>query len=103
MKIVKIRVKTRPPGQEPAWVREAWIGLELEATKVEETNDFSYMGIMRGIASDKNTGGFLVRPQIAIAALNDARKTEAADWWKTRSLFYKNFIFKEKNCEIITE
>lgn len=99
----RIRIIATPPGQAPKWVREEWVGLEVN---VEENAPEPGEGIQLGVKAGKpeNLGGYPVRTSDAISALRK-KSPQAAEWWEINLPlgFIPRFVFDREACEIIPE
>ena len=97
----------------PAWVREAWVGLELPLAVLGEitietggvlSGPFSLLGYrwakFRGRLH--NTTGYAVGSARAIDILARSRP-DAAEWWRTKASRFcrpdEQFIFDSPACE----
>jgi hypothetical protein len=71
-------IGTTPGDNPPKWVKDAWVGIELESMGKETTspqNDFEVLTGMR------NSGGYMVAGYLALEALKNHNK-KAYDWWQ---------------------
>jgi hypothetical protein len=115
MKAVRI-VKT-PPGEAPAHVRAAWIGVTLALADVGRAQPgvWATQGVLKkrydllgrvkrllGILEEQPCPGYVVEVLPAIAALK-ARAPQAAVWWETKTPHLLRpgacFFFAEWCCE----
>jgi hypothetical protein len=117
MKRSVIRVTSTPPGEAPLWVRESWVGLELQAygnkpstckTVGVASGPRSRLGIiwhlLRGRTS--KTVGYVVESRIALSTL-ETRSPKAAAWFRDNAPLYLRpgsyFVFHGHSCTIVSE
>ena len=113
----RIRIVRRPEGEAPAWVRDAWIGVELELLHPEPVTSqgFGVLTAPRTIWAywwRRLTGridsfsGYVVGAPEAIWRV-EARNPTAANWWRTQAKDMvqpgRAFIFDLAACETIAE
>lgn len=91
--IAAIRIVSRPAGEAPEWVRDAWIGLVLATCGAARPVDARTVGVLTGPRSlwkalwlfisrrSARGRGYLVRVLPAIEQL-DAANPPAAAWWR---------------------
>jgi len=73
------RVVKTPPGEAPEWVRDAWVGLVLEA--VEDIPGHSCRKAVSGELDDSGSRPhFTASFHAALSVLRDVNSL-AADWW----------------------
>lgn len=98
---MKIEIIARPSGQAPELIREAWVGLELEA---QMDPGGLYVGVLGGKASSDNIGGYTVAGNEALEALR-AKHPEAARWWEENSPYisFGDLVFGTKFCRVVEE
>jgi len=98
---MKIEVIARPSGQAPEWVRDAWIGIQLEA-KRDNPEGTIYLGVLGGKASQDNIGGYRVNGGKAMKVLTD-KNPKAAQWWNDNAsfVFLGDLVFGAKFCKVI--
>lgn len=90
-----IRISSRPAGDAPDWVRDAWIGLTLptrqtsprvwRAMKLANWRGNVFLRLwdmLRG--KSYRCSGYAVNGKAAVAVLEKSRP-DAADWWKTHA------------------
>jgi hypothetical protein len=103
MAMVKVKIISRPAGEAPEWVRDAWIGIQFEA-KRDDLNapGFIRMGVLGGKADNENGGGYVVSGPAAMEALRK-HNPKAAEWWKMNSpiAFFGTLVFGAKFCEVV--
>jgi hypothetical protein len=75
------RIISRPDGEAPMWVRDAWVGLVLPRHDGEVTGN-SYQ-VMSGRES-LGSAVFIVRADLAIRILNES-SPKAALWWESNT------------------
>jgi len=94
-----IKIVKRPAGAAPEWIRDQWIGLSLPLVIGHEPRAYctETMSIFIGQRSFwlrlkwflgirprlEQWVGYVVRSEEAVAALEQANRTEAAGWWRT--------------------
>jgi hypothetical protein len=76
---MRIRITSVPEGEAPLGIRQDWVGLVLPTVERDEPRSGRAAGIVSGIPV--KTRGFTVKTDKAIAALRQAGKARAADWW----------------------
>lgn len=105
-----IRIIAAPDGDEPLWVREAWVGCVLPC--------FPYIGYIRddlfqvpnGDETEEMVRGVAVPQDHAIAILelirnpDDPNDPDAAQWWKNlgRPVPGEYFFFNEEDFIIVS-
>lgn len=92
--VVRIRITTAPPSNvAPDEVREAWVGVEMNAMPDVEDADDAWVG-------ENNIGGYLVHGAAAFHALAESGKDEAVAFWE--SLPHINQLrFAADCCEVV--
>ena len=110
---MKIRIISRPIGEAPEWVRDAWTGVELDALNDQPTpmqtfgifdTDTSWFGYIRYMLERKavTLSGFMVPSAAAIDVLS-IKSPEAAKWWHENCPEYleedMQFVFDAPSCE----
>jgi hypothetical protein len=95
--VVKIRITGLTTGHAPLWVREAWIGLEIEAMPVRPGKMFAVNGLPQ-----KHAAGFNVNSRKTIEILRK-KSPAAADWWLKNVpwILTHQLFFNAESCEII--
>lgn len=88
-KVLKIKITSRPEGWAPEWVRDAWIGIELEARpKTRPPSLSSIIFGVDGILPDTQS------PHVYITTMGKALKAlelhnkKAYQWWKDNHNYY---------------
>jgi hypothetical protein len=76
--MTKIEIVSRPAGQAPEWVRDAWIGLKLP---VVPSKPGPTEGVLGGPGSPENFSGFHVNTRVAMAILEKSNP-QAYEWWE---------------------
>ena len=103
---MKIKFISRPDGQAPEWVRDAWIGLIVETPGTSNPNEGIMIGVQGGPIEDddRNIGGYEVNTKEAVTAL-EKTNPEAALWWKENFPieFLNTLVFGKEFCEIVSE
>lgn len=108
-----IRIVTRPAGEAPEWVRDAWIGLRLK-THQNRPSDHNAFGVLSGPqvfwrqlwswigGRALRVNGYAVDATEAVEVLS-AENAEAAEWWRLncpRMMDGRSaFIFRAEECE----
>ncbi len=115
--VFKVRIVRPPIGEAPAWVREAWVGLELplaefQAVTVETSGVLTGPRSRPGYWWARLTGrlevvsGYVVPSDRAIELLGRSRP-EAAAWWRTHAPDFcqagAEFMFDARACEASPE
>ncbi len=90
----KIKIIAVPPGFAPEGIRGQWLDIEIPLAENPIPKERVAMKI-----GDGNEGGYQVKGKDAVQALIDAKRTEAAEFWKPYSS--GNFTFKKEVCELI--
>ena len=87
-----------PPGQAPAWVRNAWVGLELPLSESHKNN--VQMGALGG--PPENEGGYSVPSKAALEVLK-RKDPKAAKWWEENVplALMPDFVFSKEVCELV--
>ena len=95
---MRIRIKDTPPGFPPQWVREGWVGIELESSGRERGDE---PGLRVG---NQNHGGYCVEGQHALDQLKE-HNPGAFVWWQTENPWVaeETLIFRADVCEKIDE
>jgi hypothetical protein len=75
----RVRVTGVPPGEAPAWVRQAWVGVELPTVRREPRAVPAFQVLSRSHADAGS--GYEVSGSAAVAAVAVANP-DAADWWR---------------------
>jgi len=100
---MRIKFVSTPTGQAPEWVRNAWIGVEVETFDTSGPNDI-LRGVKGGKADQSNIGGYKVSTKEAVEAV---RKTnpEAAKWWDKNlpTSVFSTLVFGKVFCEVISD
>lgn len=92
--VMKIRIKSTPPGEAPEDIREAWIGLEIPVPSRflglrggfgfgVLSGPTSWFGILFAIVTGRASRdvGYIVEADLALSLLS-AKSPEAAAWWR---------------------
>jgi hypothetical protein len=111
---MQVRVISRPDGEAPEWVRNAWIGLSLPLV-VDRQRTWRGLGVLTGPtnillqrwALMRGRGvaltGYLVNAKVAVDLL-ETSSPQAAAWWRanTPKLLDKGrcFVFQATACEL---
>ena len=102
--MLRIRIISCPVGEEPQWVREAWIELEFSLTSLP-------LIVKQGFPEESGLfitpkGTFPVSFQNAMRQLGIAERFEAVRWWKEKH--WEEFcsqdsiiLFHESCCEYL--
>ncbi len=95
---MRIRIKDTPPGFPPRWVREGWVGIELESSGRERGDE---LGLRVG---NQNRGGYRVKGKHAFDQLKE-HNHDAFVWWQTECPWVEDetLIFRADVCEEIQE
>ena len=111
----RIRITAAPPGDAPLWVREKWVGVELETIFGASAKTFSaasvlapasfFASLWRMITGrSRKVEGYPVRVTAAIDALAKS-SPEAAAWWRTNTPQLVSprrfFVFDANVCEVL--
>ena len=97
-----IKIIATPPGEAPAWVREAWVGLIMPVAEYDEP-PATIIGARGGEPCPENKDGYEVTCHDARHALLNARKRKAVNWWdhESRAPTADSHMFGKKFCEYI--
>ena len=113
----KVRIVRAPIGEAPAWVREAWVGLELPVVSARKltastfgalTGPTTLLASIWALASGKATkvSGYAVRSAEAIQLLSGSNP-DAAAWWRENAPVFvegrRIFLFDTPACQLIWE
>jgi len=91
---VRIRITTPPPSNfAPDNIREAWVGLEMEAVTDDSDGSDNWVG-------SGNVGGYCVRGSHAMQALLGAGKHEAHNFWSDLPPI-EQLRFGAEFCEVV--
>jgi hypothetical protein len=109
-----VRIKRRPIGEAPEWVRDAWIGLRLPVVKPRQAK-WRTVGVVTGPRSilsqfvalacgrTDRIAGYNVDAKTAVDLLEVANP-EAAEWWRTNARNLLNgrrrFVFDQEACDV---
>ena len=111
----RIRIVRRPEGEAPAWVRDAWIGIELDLFHPEPvtTEGFGVLTAPKTLWSywaRRLTGrihrftGYIVDSHEAVRRV-EMRNPTAAIWWRANAGGMvqpgQTFIFDVPACELL--
>lgn len=111
---MQIRIVTRPAGEAPEWVRDAWIGLSLPLAhpRAQTTIGFGVLSGPRGslrqrvaalMGKGERIKGYIVPAQIAIERLA-SKHPDAAAWWRTNCPHLMApghaLMFRVEECEV---
>jgi hypothetical protein len=92
----KIRITSRPQGEPPEWVRDAWIGCELDCAPRTCGHVPEYCaGVVTGRLS--KIDGYDVCQVHAFMVLNE-KSPEAARWWAESGYPYVGLMFRFKSA-----
>ncbi len=97
-KAMLIKIVKTPAGKPPEWVRQCWIGIELESLGKEKVTDRDVLiGRCKGRT---NLGGYMVDGEVAFRALEKHNKT-AYEWWMKYwpEAAFATLIFHTDVCE----
>ncbi len=96
---MRIKIKDIPLGDPPEWVRQAWLGIELESIGRNDLNDLSTLIGRQGY---QNLGGYMVFGEVAFQALQLHNK-DAYIWWMINSpqTARKTLVFSARVCEVL--
>lgn len=75
------RVVTIPQGFAPEWVRKQWVGVTLPLAEGRYVEVNTNISLTVGQLAPEYVRGFSVQTDLAIEALYQAGRSEAADWW----------------------
>lgn len=95
---VRVRVVGDPKGGVPAWIREAWLGVEFDAHPVRRPI------LVGGPWWKRRTprSGWIVPAAEALDALRAAGRSDAVAWWE-QSGYVANelqiLVFAQASCE----
>ena len=90
----KIKITSVPPGFAPESIREQWVEIEIPLAENPISDENVAMKI-----GNQNQNGYQVKGVVAVQALRDAGKDQAAEFWLPYSS--GNFTFKKEVCELI--
>ncbi len=96
-----IHIIAVPPGFAPEHIREQWVGVTIPMLD-QEMWDLILETIPRAkeeFAEGSNGNGYLVQREVAVEALREAGKEEAANFWRTP--FGPYLQFKREVCEVV--
>ena len=113
---MRIRIVSRPPGEAPPEIRDAWIGTTLDVADGRTgTQRFRTMGILSLprsrfreliavlLGRTSLATGYAVYADAALAQL-EKRSPEAARWWRETVPHLvkpgRRFVFAETACEV---
>lgn len=92
--VVRIRIVTAPPSNvAPDEVREAWVGVEMNAMPDGGNASGQWVG-------DGNIGGYLVNGAAAFHALAEAGKDDAVAFWESLPTI-RQLRFDTNCCEVV--
>lgn len=92
---MKVKVIKRPDVEAHKWVRDAWIGIEMDMELVENATAF---GVVTGAKKDK-VSGYGILFDDALEYLISNKKEKAAEWWKKNFfLLYGTSMLFKKEC-----
>jgi hypothetical protein len=99
---MKVKIVRTPPGEAPLWVREAWVGLEMESVGRAEAGELLMIGACGGRAV--NGDGFRITAQEAMRALGEKRE-DAKAWWTQRSVMAPDseLVFATHVCAVVDQ
>jgi hypothetical protein len=112
-----IRIKSLPPGEAPASIRQAWVGMVIPVPpRVSRRRAFLGAGVLSGpksrlgalfailLGRTNREVGYMVESKTALDLLA-ARSPEAADWWRHNAPHFfepgRAFVFTGDSCEEI--
>jgi len=110
-----IRIKSIPPGEAPANIRQEWVGLVIPVPRrVSHRRTFLGTGVLSGpksrlgalfailLGRTQREVGYMVESKTALELLA-ARSPEAADWWRQNAPHFfepgRPFVFSGDSCE----
>jgi len=114
---VRIRIKSVPRGDAPVWVREKWVGVELESPLGASPRMFPAAGVLAPrsfLASfwrlltgqTRRVTGYPVQVAGAMEALEKS-SPQAAAWWRenTPDIISPSrlFVFDADACELVAD
>ncbi len=104
-KVLKIRITSRPEGGAPEWVRDAWIGIEFEATPKSSPPSFSFMvfGVDGLLPDIQKPHSYVTNTGKVLEALK-VHNQKAYQWWKDNHNYYfqhpeTDWIFNAECCK----
>jgi hypothetical protein len=98
-----IKIISRPAGQAPEWVRDAWIGLELPLCEDYQPKDDEQMFGILNLEPVKELGGYAVSATIAFQQLFRVNP-DACEWWRVNApwAIAARLIFEKNACRLIS-
>ncbi len=86
----KIRIVATPEGFAPQCIREDWLGVELTLA------EYNFDGFR---LENQDGDNYEVETSVAVDALLDAQKNNAAEYWA--QFVPGNLFFKKEVCELL--
>ncbi|TSC78099.1 MAG: hypothetical protein G01um101433_386 [Parcubacteria group bacterium Gr01-1014_33] len=103
--MAKICITSRPKGEAPDWVRDAWIGCEITIIPVTEDAHADKPQFHRVLSKKRSDmDGYIVDAQLAFGKLLEKRSEKSSDayqWWMKNGKFVDQLLFDKECCEII--
>ena len=100
-----VRIVSRPRGDAPEWVRDAWIGVDVPLSP-DHQNEGPQLYTGSGVYQDPGKyqlDSYRVLSMEAIDALAQ-KDSRAANWWKQNTHFYDprgSFLFDASSCQLV--
>lgn len=102
---IRVRVIAAPAGEAPEYIREQWVGCEMEVLYIDVTAT-PVLGVLSGeiAPKDANKGGYVIKGSEAMRSLAVYAKLEALRWWEEHAprgmgFFEKDLVFGRQFCE----
>lgn len=92
---VTIKVIKPPEGEAPDGIKEAWVGLEMSATRAEGSVG---KGVLSANVVVRSSPVYLVVARDAIRALELRGRLTAAAWWVQHVDESHDLVFKAEDC-----
>ena len=104
---MRIRITSRPLGEAPDWVRDAWIGVVLKGAPLDECRAGEVVvGVVSEevVGPERHTGGFKTGSHEAVGILQESSPA-AAEWWfgNFPFLLMPEFVFSASCFEVVDE
>jgi hypothetical protein len=112
---MRIEIVSRPDGEAPEWVRDAWIGLELRALNRVPEKILGF-GVLSGpksrlgewfgtfVGRTVSYEGFIVDAVEAVQSLS-LHNSEAARWWRENCSHILepggSLMFRSQECKVL--
>ncbi len=100
MAICMIRITSRPAGEAPEEIRNAWIGAVMPVNATSEGMVLSSILTHKEVMNDGDE--FAVLPKDALRALG-LINPQARLWWEDRVRGTSHFVFKKECCEVLPD